>query len=123
MHPLRLPNSGIRAKVFVQKIGFKLRVMRLNRLELFYELVTAIGSESKRCLQGRGGHMYVVYSQGPPARWQSAAARPPTRGYRPQGQPPTGIAGYGQPSRQQGRRCQPQRTALSPTGAATAPTQ
>ncbi|RRT45537.1 hypothetical protein B296_00013351, partial [Ensete ventricosum] len=24
MHPLRFPNSGIRAKVFVRKIGFKL---------------------------------------------------------------------------------------------------
>ncbi|RRT44821.1 hypothetical protein B296_00030938 [Ensete ventricosum] len=28
MHLLRFPNSGIRAKVFVRKIGFKLHVMR-----------------------------------------------------------------------------------------------
>ncbi|RWW09120.1 hypothetical protein GW17_00027407 [Ensete ventricosum] len=36
MYPLRFPNNGIRAKVFVRKIYFKLRVMRLNRVELFY---------------------------------------------------------------------------------------
>ncbi|RWV82094.1 hypothetical protein GW17_00056435 [Ensete ventricosum] len=29
MHPLRFPNSGIRAMVFMRKIGFKLRVTRL----------------------------------------------------------------------------------------------
>ncbi|RRT59763.1 hypothetical protein B296_00026432 [Ensete ventricosum] len=36
MYPLRFPNNGIRAKVFMRKIYFKLRVMRLNRVELFY---------------------------------------------------------------------------------------
>ncbi|RWW05086.1 hypothetical protein GW17_00031660 [Ensete ventricosum] len=36
MHPLRFPNSGIRAKVFMRKIGFKLCVMRLYRVESFY---------------------------------------------------------------------------------------
>ncbi|RZS19863.1 hypothetical protein BHM03_00052314 [Ensete ventricosum] len=45
MHPLRFPNSGIRAKVFVQKIGFKLRVMRLNRIELFYVFMLCFHSE------------------------------------------------------------------------------
>ncbi|RWV82527.1 hypothetical protein GW17_00055972 [Ensete ventricosum] len=60
------------AKVFVQKISFKLRVRRLNCVELFYALVAAIGSESRRCLRGRGGHMHVVCMQ----RWL-ATARPP----------------------------------------------
>ncbi|RWV85211.1 hypothetical protein GW17_00053012 [Ensete ventricosum] len=89
----------------MRKIGFKLRVMRLNRVELFYALVAAIGNGSRRCLWGRGGHMHVVcmqrwlamarppagatgYSQGPPARGRPAAARPPARGDRPQGQQP-----------------------------------
>ncbi|RWV98364.1 hypothetical protein GW17_00038796 [Ensete ventricosum] len=71
MHPLRFPNSGIRANVFVRKMGFKLRVMRLNRVELFYALVAAIGSESRHCQQGRGNHMHAVYMQ----RWL-AMARP-----------------------------------------------
>ncbi|RZS05308.1 hypothetical protein BHM03_00035797 [Ensete ventricosum] len=65
MHPLRFPNSGIKAKVFVRKISFKLRVMRLNRVELFYALVAAIGNKSRRCLRGRGGHLHVVCMQ----RW------------------------------------------------------
>ncbi|RWV77229.1 hypothetical protein GW17_00061977 [Ensete ventricosum] len=45
--------------------------MRLNRVELFYALVAAIGSESRCCLRGRGGHMHVVCMQ----RWL-ATARP-----------------------------------------------
>ncbi|RRT66088.1 hypothetical protein B296_00014790 [Ensete ventricosum] len=46
--------------------------MRLNRVELFYMLVAAIGSESRCCLRGRGGHMHAVCMQ----RWL-AMARPP----------------------------------------------
>ncbi|RZR74884.1 hypothetical protein BHM03_00045504 [Ensete ventricosum] len=46
--------------------------MRLNRVELFYALVVANGSESRRCLRGRGNHMHVVCMQ----RWL-AMARPP----------------------------------------------
>ncbi|RRT73451.1 hypothetical protein B296_00006597 [Ensete ventricosum] len=46
--------------------------MRLNRVELLYALVVAIGSESRRYLLGRGGHMHVVCMQ----RWL-ATARPP----------------------------------------------
>ncbi|RWV78788.1 hypothetical protein GW17_00060194 [Ensete ventricosum] len=95
MHPLRFPNSGIRAKVFVRKIGFKLHMMRFNHVELFYALVSVIGGESRRCLRGRGGHMHVVCMQ----RWL-ATARPSTgaaghslatsaRGDRSQGQQPT----------------------------------
>ncbi|RRT66639.1 hypothetical protein B296_00031248 [Ensete ventricosum] len=45
MHPLRFPNSGIRAKVFVRKIDFKLRVMRLYRVESFYAFLLRFRSE------------------------------------------------------------------------------
>ncbi|RWV84973.1 hypothetical protein GW17_00053274 [Ensete ventricosum] len=90
MHPLRFPNSGIRAKVFVRKIGSKLRVMRLNRVELFYALVAAIGSESRRCLRGRGDHMHVVYMQ----RWL-ATARPPAGAAARRGSSPQGAATRG----------------------------
>ncbi|RRT41995.1 hypothetical protein B296_00019060, partial [Ensete ventricosum] len=51
MHPLRFPNNGIRANVFKQKIGFKLRVMRLNRVELFYAFL--LRCCSKRSEEGR----------------------------------------------------------------------
>ncbi|RRT31355.1 hypothetical protein B296_00049774 [Ensete ventricosum] len=70
MHPLRFPNSGIKAKVFVRKIGFKLG---------FRAIVTAIGSESRRCLWGRGGHMHAVCMQ----RWLVMA------------RPPAGAVGHG----------------------------
>ncbi|RZS13456.1 hypothetical protein BHM03_00045056 [Ensete ventricosum] len=43
--------------------------MRLNRVELFYTLVVAIGSESRHCLRGRGGHMHAVCMQ----RWLAMA--------------------------------------------------
>ncbi|RWV91082.1 hypothetical protein GW17_00046662 [Ensete ventricosum] len=69
MHPLRFSNNGIRVMVFVRKISFKLRVMRLNCVELFYGLVVAIGIESRHCLRGRGGHMHAVYMQ----RWLATA--------------------------------------------------
>ncbi|RRT32447.1 hypothetical protein B296_00050918 [Ensete ventricosum] len=71
MHPLRFPNNGIRAKIFVRKIGFKLHVLRLNHVELFYTLVVAIGSESRCCLRGRGGHMHAICIQ-----WWLAMAKP-----------------------------------------------
>ncbi|RWV85633.1 hypothetical protein GW17_00052559 [Ensete ventricosum] len=45
------PNSGIRSKVFVRKIGFKLRVMRLNRVESFYAFLLYFCSE--RSEEGR----------------------------------------------------------------------
>ncbi|RWV97397.1 hypothetical protein GW17_00039814 [Ensete ventricosum] len=93
--------------------------MRLNRVELFYALVATIGSESRRYLRGRGGHMHDVYIQ----RWLATARPPvgrpamawlPTRGgrLRPgplqeviarKGWPPSGTVDCGQPYRQQGR--------------------
>ncbi|RRT41453.1 hypothetical protein B296_00026695 [Ensete ventricosum] len=48
MHPLRFPNTSIRAKVFVRKIGFKLREMRLNHVELFYVFLLHFRSESSK---------------------------------------------------------------------------
>ncbi|RWV84553.1 hypothetical protein GW17_00053724 [Ensete ventricosum] len=96
MHPLRFPNSGIRAKVFVRKISFKLSVMRLNRVELFYTLVVAIGTDSRRCVWGRDDHMHAVCMQ----RWL-AMARPPTgaASHTRKGRPPAGTVGSGQPVR------------------------
>ncbi|RWV80657.1 hypothetical protein GW17_00058033 [Ensete ventricosum] len=49
MHPLRFPNSGIKAKVFVRKIGFKLRVMRLNHVESFYAFLLYFRNEGSPC--------------------------------------------------------------------------
>ncbi|RZS18503.1 hypothetical protein BHM03_00050778 [Ensete ventricosum] len=101
-------NSGIRAMVFIRKIGFKLHVMRLNRVELFYTLIVAIGSESRHCLRGRGGHIHVVCMQ----RWL-AMARPPVG----VGRPTVGMAGYGQPARasRQWPACKGLSPATSPT--------
>ncbi|RRT31953.1 hypothetical protein B296_00036078 [Ensete ventricosum] len=45
--------------------------MRLYCVKLFYALVVVIGSKSRRCLWGRGGHLHGVYMQ----RWL-AMARP-----------------------------------------------
>ncbi|RWV97618.1 hypothetical protein GW17_00039581 [Ensete ventricosum] len=69
MLPLRFPNSGIRAKVFVQKIGFKLCVMRLNRVESFYAFLLRLWNKRSE------------------ERRQSAMARPSV-----------GMAGHGQAS-------------------------
>ncbi|RRT32054.1 hypothetical protein B296_00057093 [Ensete ventricosum] len=48
MHPLRFPNSGNRAMIFVRKIGFKLRVMRLYRIELFYVFLLHFRSKGSK---------------------------------------------------------------------------
>ncbi|RWV87610.1 hypothetical protein GW17_00050374 [Ensete ventricosum] len=96
MHPLRFPNSGIRAKVFMRKIGFKLHVMRLNHVESFYAFLMHFRSEGSRCkgqpglataspLAGATGHLQggarPPATGGPPAvavdpRARTAAARP-----------------------------------------------
>ncbi|RWV95104.1 hypothetical protein GW17_00042301 [Ensete ventricosum] len=72
MHPLRFPNSGIRAKAFVRKIGFKLRVMRLNHVESFYAFLL-------RAVARRGGDCEQKHRP----RAQPLAARRPRRGGRP----------------------------------------
>ncbi|RRT50193.1 hypothetical protein B296_00004060 [Ensete ventricosum] len=47
MHPLRFPNSGIRAKVFMRKIDFKLHVIRLYCVESFYAFLLRFHSEEE----------------------------------------------------------------------------
>ncbi|RZS16455.1 hypothetical protein BHM03_00048445 [Ensete ventricosum] len=100
--------------VFMRKIDFKLRVMRLNCVKLFYVLVAAIGSESRRCLSGRGSHMHVVCMQSWLAKARTPAGQPtmawlPVRDSRPWPSPLQGAAtrGHGQ-----------LRPALLPAGAA-----
>ncbi|RRT69176.1 hypothetical protein B296_00001940, partial [Ensete ventricosum] len=103
--------------------------MRLNRVELFYALVAAIGNESRCCLRGRGSHMQAVCMQ----RWlamtrplvgatglglatckgRPAAAKPPVWGDRPQGQQPARA----NRQREARKGCRP-RPALPPAGAA-----
>ncbi|RZR73601.1 hypothetical protein BHM03_00026195 [Ensete ventricosum] len=111
MLSLRFLNSGIRAKVFVRKIDFKLRVMRLNRVESFYALLLRFcikcseeGQPAKpparvashgqtRC---RGGWPWPSPLHGPPptARCSRLRPRPPERERldaakaSPQGLPP-----------------------------------
>ncbi|RWV81148.1 hypothetical protein GW17_00057461 [Ensete ventricosum] len=62
MHSLRYPNSGIRAKAFMRKIGFKLRVTRLNRVELFFAF------------------WLYFHNEGNEEEGQQCMARPPARG-------------------------------------------
>ncbi|RZS25845.1 hypothetical protein BHM03_00059107, partial [Ensete ventricosum] len=100
--------------------------MRLNHVELFYALVVAIDSESRRCLRGRGSHMHAVYMQ----RWL-AMARPPV-GVADhslatcKGRPPAGTVGFGQPAGAVGSgqhvrasRQRPARKGLSPAASPT----
>ncbi|RWV77474.1 hypothetical protein GW17_00061690 [Ensete ventricosum] len=97
--------------------------MRLNRVELFYALIATIGSESRHCLRGRGGHMHAVCMQ----RWLDMA-RPPAGAFGHglamcKGQPPAGAAaardGHGRlrPAHRGGR----QRPARMGQSAATSP--
>ncbi|RWV89457.1 hypothetical protein GW17_00048389 [Ensete ventricosum] len=96
------PNSGIRGKAFVLKIGFKPRVMRLNRVESFYVFLLCFCSEGSKeegrlatasPYAGPTTHGQAVakapckgavdYSQGQPAREVGVAHR----GSSPQGRP------------------------------------
>ncbi|RWW64055.1 hypothetical protein BHE74_00028731 [Ensete ventricosum] len=81
MHPLRFPNIGIRAKVFVRKIGFKLCVIRLNHVELFYTFLLRFHSEGSE--------------EGRPTR-ASPHAGPATHGQVATKAPCKGAAGCGQ---------------------------
>ncbi|RZR75532.1 hypothetical protein BHM03_00060334 [Ensete ventricosum] len=73
MHPLWFLNSGIRAKVFVRKIGFKLCVMRLNRVESFYVFLRHFRSEGNEEEEQPGMAQ-------PPTRGRPAAAKDPLQG-------------------------------------------
>ncbi|RWW37644.1 hypothetical protein BHE74_00057211 [Ensete ventricosum] len=78
MLPLRFPNSGIRAKVFMRKISFKLRVMRLNRVESFYAFLLrfAVKTAKRRGSRAWPGHLQVGGRLQP---------RPPCKGWPPAG--------------------------------------
>ncbi|RWV77067.1 hypothetical protein GW17_00062161 [Ensete ventricosum] len=101
MHPLRFPNSGIRDNVFVRKIGFKLRVMRLNRVESFYAFLLHFCSEGSK----EEGRLATASPHVGPAR---PRPRPPTRGWAtaaraiPQGA--TDRKGQSSPTQGQRRR-------------------
>ncbi|RZS17882.1 hypothetical protein BHM03_00050086 [Ensete ventricosum] len=83
MHLLRFPNSVIGAKVFVRKIDFKLRVMRLNRIESFYTFLFHFHSEGSE-EEGRPATASPIQGRPPtPAREASAAHS----GSSPQGRP------------------------------------
>ncbi|RWV80138.1 hypothetical protein GW17_00058624 [Ensete ventricosum] len=118
MHLLRFPNSGIRAKVFMRKIGFKLCMMRLNRVESFYIFVLRFRSEGNE-EEGQQGMAR------PPARGRPIAAKAPLqRGRRLRPGPLQGtIARRGSSSQGAGTRSGSSRpwsrpAATSPQGAA-----
>ncbi|RWV78967.1 hypothetical protein GW17_00059972 [Ensete ventricosum] len=107
MHPLRFPNSGIRAKVFVRMIGFKLRVMRLNRVESFNAFLLRFCNEGNK-EEGQQGMAR------PPARgWSAVAKAPLQRGDRLRLGPLQRAAANKGSSRPRARP-----TAASPQGAA-----
>ncbi|RZR95501.1 hypothetical protein BHM03_00024358 [Ensete ventricosum] len=75
--------------------------------------IKVIGSESRRCLRGRGGHMHAVCMQrclatakptaGATSHGQvTCKGRPPAGAEARKGRPPAGTVGCGQPCRQQG---------------------
>ncbi|RWV78495.1 hypothetical protein BHE74_00027737 [Ensete ventricosum] len=91
MHSLRFP--GIRAKIFVRKIDFKLRVMRLNHVESFNVFTARTRRRGWPWLATRGSRLHPR----PPARGRLAMTTLPYRGGWPRPRPPTGAAGHGQP--------------------------
>ncbi|RWV83093.1 hypothetical protein GW17_00055348 [Ensete ventricosum] len=117
MHPLRFPDNGIRAKVFVRKIGFKLRVMRLNRVELFYALVTAkvgtaCGEGAATCMLSTCRQRWLATVR--PLAGAPAMALVPARGSRLRPGPLQGATAR-RGSTRKGRHPR----ARSPAGAAT----
>ncbi|RRT43813.1 hypothetical protein B296_00044442 [Ensete ventricosum] len=86
MHPLRFPNSGIRAKVFMKKIDFKLRMMILNRVESLYELLLHFRNKDTK------------------KRGWPAMTRPSAR-VAGHSQAPTGVANYGLATRKGAADC------------------
>ncbi|RWW29851.1 hypothetical protein GW17_00005617 [Ensete ventricosum] len=98
MHLLRFPNSGIRAKVFIRKNYFKLRVMRLNHVESFYVFLLYFRTEGNEEEEQQG-------MARPPTRGRRLQPRPPSNGWSPagavarKGQQPASTIGCGQPAR------------------------
>ncbi|RWV83952.1 hypothetical protein GW17_00054382 [Ensete ventricosum] len=90
MLPLRFPNSGIRAKIFVRKIGFKLCMMRLNRIESFYVFLLYFcnkrskdrgQSTTARLSAGVVGHSQAPYKGGRPWLGHLQGGGPPRLGH------------------------------------------
>ncbi|RWW60882.1 hypothetical protein BHE74_00032082 [Ensete ventricosum] len=76
MLSLRFPNNGIKAKVFVRKIDFKLRVMRLNRVESFYAFLLRFRSEGSE----EEGRPATASPHARPATHSQAATKAPCKG-------------------------------------------
>ncbi|RWV84054.1 hypothetical protein GW17_00054266 [Ensete ventricosum] len=116
MHPLRFPNSGIRAKRLLAGEG------RPHACCLYAEVA---GHGQAPC---RGDRPWPGYLQGAagyghaPCKGQPATARPPTRGGHPRARPtasqPPGAVGNDQPVRT--NRLRPARKGLPPTASPTA---
>ncbi|RWW02029.1 hypothetical protein GW17_00034899 [Ensete ventricosum] len=89
---LRFSNSGIRAKVFIRKIGFKLRVMRLNRVESFYTFLLYFHSKGSE-EEGRPG---TTNTHAGLATHGQAAAKAPYKGagLLPMASPAANKGGY-----------------------------
>ncbi|RWV94604.1 hypothetical protein GW17_00042840 [Ensete ventricosum] len=91
MHPLRFPNSGIRAK---RKLALPMEEGQLHACCLHAEVV---GHSQAPCRGGRPWPGYLQgaagYTQGPHVRGRPAAAKPPARGGHPRtALPPAGAA-------------------------------
>ncbi|RRT57275.1 hypothetical protein B296_00009440 [Ensete ventricosum] len=91
MHPLRFLKSGIRAKVFMRKIGFKLRVMKLyhenhSTLSCYVFIVKTARrrGDKPRPAPMQGRRPTTGHGQGQPAR-----------GGHPLGQQPVWVAPVG----------------------------
>ncbi|RWW18983.1 hypothetical protein GW17_00016998 [Ensete ventricosum] len=100
MHPLRFPNNGIRVKVFMRKIGFKLHVMRLNHVESFYMFLLRFRSKGSE----KEGRPAPIQGWLPTTRPWPGPARKGGR-HRSWGQQPAGAAiAHGHTSLQRGAR-------------------
>ncbi|RRT37325.1 hypothetical protein B296_00016916 [Ensete ventricosum] len=109
MHTLRFHNSGIRANVFIRKIGFKLCVMRLNHVESFYAFLLRFRSEGNE-EEGQQGMAR------PPIRGRSAIAKAPYKGAVSYGQAPYKWRPLEEATAARGHdRLRPARKGLSPT--------
>ncbi|RZS02754.1 hypothetical protein BHM03_00032821 [Ensete ventricosum] len=80
MLPLGFPIVVSEARLFVRKIGFKLHVMRLYHVELFYAFLLCYHSEGSK---GRP-------TMARPLQGRPTAAKAPSL----QGQPPVGAVAY-----------------------------
>ncbi|RWV90682.1 hypothetical protein GW17_00047095 [Ensete ventricosum] len=107
MLPLRFPNNGLRAKVFVRNIGFKLRVIRLYHVESFYAFLLCFGNEGSE-EEGRPALM-----QGRPPSARPRPRTPARRWLATARASPQGAAAH-RGSSPQGRRLQARQATASP---------